>query len=100
VHLQRRWRGLDRDAHGHDHAQFTTADGYIWKFMATVPPSAATKFQTNNFSPVKKVGANPGSSDPYYNQYLVEQAAVDGALSFIKVVNQGTATRLPQRPSR
>jgi hypothetical protein len=71
-------------------SQFTTADGYIWKFMATVPPSAATKFQTNNFSPVKKVGSNPGSSDPYYNQYLVEQAAIDGALSYIKVVNQGT----------
>jgi hypothetical protein len=70
--------------------QFTTADGYIWKYMATVPPSAATKFQTNNFSPVKKVGANPGSSDPYYNQYLVEQAAVSGALAFIKVVNQGS----------
>jgi hypothetical protein len=71
-------------------AQFTTSDGYIWKYMGSVPSSAATKFQTNNFSPVQRIGANPGSSDPYYNQYLVEQAAVDGALSFIKVVNQGS----------
>jgi hypothetical protein len=71
-------------------SSFTTADGYVWKYMATVPPSAATKFQTNNFSPVKRVGSNPGSSDPYYNQYLVEQAAVDGSLDFIKVVNQGS----------
>src|SRR5206468_5575104 len=38
----------------------------------------------------KKVGANPGSGDAYYPQYLVEQAAVGGALNFIKVDNQGT----------
>jgi hypothetical protein len=69
--------------------QFTTADGYVWKYMGSVPSSAATKFQTNNFTPVKRVGANPGSSDPYYNQYLVEQASVNGALNFIKVINQG-----------
>lgn len=70
--------------------QFTTADGYIWKYMGSIPSAAATKFQTNNFTPVKKVGANPGSADPYYNQYLTEQAAVSGALNFISVVNQGT----------
>jgi len=75
---------------GQSTAQFTTADGYVWKFVGLVPPSAATKFQTNNFAPVKKVGANPGSSDPYYPQYLVEQAAVSGAIGFIKV-NAGGA---------
>lgn len=69
--------------------QFSTADGYVWKYMGTVPSAAATKFQTNNFIPVKKVGANPGSGDAYYPQYLVEQAAVSGALNFIKVVSQG-----------
>lgn len=66
-------------------SQFSTADGYVWKYMGTIPSSAATKFQTNNFAPVKYVGANPGAGDSYYNQYLVEQAAVDGAINFITV---------------
>jgi hypothetical protein len=71
-------------------SQFSTADGYVWKYMATVPSAAATKFQTNNFTPVKYVGANPGSGDSYYQQYLVEQAAVNGAINFIKVDAIGT----------
>lgn len=70
--------------------QFTTADGYVWKYMATIPSAAATTFQTNNFAPVQYVASNPGSGDSYYQQYLVEQAAVSGALNFIKVNFQGS----------
>lgn len=70
--------------------QFTTADGYIWKFMGTVSPADTTAFFSANFCPVKKVGTNPGTADFYYSQYQVEQAAVDGSINYILVTTGGT----------
>jgi hypothetical protein len=68
----------------------TTADSYKWKYMFTVSPANVLKFVSTDFIPVKKIGSNPGSTDAYYNQYLVEQAAVDGRIDFIKVTNAGS----------
>lgn len=68
----------------------TTADSYRWKYMFTVSPANVLKFVSTDFLPVKKIGTNPGSTDAYYNQYLVEQAAVDGKIDFIKITNVGS----------
>ena len=69
----------------------STADSYKWKYMYTVSPADVLKFVSTDFIPVKKIITNPGSTDPYYNQYLVEQAAVDGKIEHITVTNNGTS---------
>lgn len=68
----------------------TTADGYQWKYMFSISPADVLKFVSTDFIPVKSVGTNPGTSDPYYTQYLVEAAAVDGGLSNIQITATGS----------
>lgn len=68
----------------------TTSDGYQWKYMYSISPADVLKFVSTDFIPVKTVGSNPGTSDPYYNQYLVEDAAVDGGINYIRVTNGGS----------
>lgn len=70
--------------------EFTTADGYVWKYMYTIAPSDVLKFVSTDFIPVKRIINDPGVADFYYGQYQVEQAAIDGALSRILVVAGGT----------
>ncbi len=53
------------------------ADGYRWKYLYTVTGQERTKFQTNNFMPVK-ANAN------------VESDAIDGGIFNIKVDSGGT----------
>jgi hypothetical protein len=69
---------------------FTTADGYTWKYMYSISAADVLKFVSTDFIPVKTLGANPGSTDSYYNQYLVEAAAVSGGISNIIVTNGGS----------
>jgi len=69
---------------------FTTADGYTWKYMYSISAADVLKFVSTDFIPVKTVGANPGSTDSYYNQYLVEAAAVSGGISNIIVTAGGS----------
>jgi hypothetical protein len=69
----------------------STADSYRWKYMYTVSPADVLKFVSTDFIPAKKVITNPGSTDPYYNQYLVEQAAVDGKLEHVVISAAGTS---------
>ena len=71
-------------------AIFSTADGYAWKYMFTVSPANVLKFVSTDFIPVKRLVTNPGVTDAYYNQYLVEQAAVDGRIDNIVVTNAGS----------
>ncbi len=75
---------------GTETTKITTPDGYVWKYMYTIAPSDVLKFVSTDFVPVKTLGANPGSTDSYYKQYLVEQAAVDGGIEHIKVNNFGS----------
>lgn len=70
--------------------QFTTADGYVWKYMGSISPADTTAFYSSNFAPAKKVGLNPGVADFYYTQYQVEQAAVDGSVNYILVTAGGS----------
>ena len=70
-----------------------TGDGYMWKFMYSVVASDVIKFVTNDFIPVKSIGAksavagsgtNGGfgstATDDGSAQWDVENAAVDGAI--------------------
>jgi len=69
---------------------FTTADGYVWKYMYSISAADVLKFVSTDFIPVKTLDTNPGSTDSYYNQWLVQAAAVSGAIGNIIVTNGGT----------
>ena len=51
------------------------SDGYIWKYMYTVPTADVTKFLTTSFIPVRRIKeAPPGGSDTALtNQWSVQQ---------------------------
>lgn len=83
--------------------------GYIWKYMYTISASETIKFVTNDFIPVKTLGAQTeidgssagmGSSatDDGSGQWDVENGAVDGAIYHVRVdaggsgYNDGTYT--------
>ena len=65
--------------------QFTTADGYIWKYMYTVTTSNALKFLTNDYIPVQTLASDDGT-----DQWDVQQAAVNGGINVIKVTAGGS----------
>ena len=69
---------------------FTTADGYVWKYMYSISAADVLKFVSTDFIPVKTLDSNPGSTDSYYNQYLVQAAAVSGAINNIIVTAGGS----------
>ena len=78
-----------------------TSDGYLWKFMYSVQASDVIKFVTNDFIPVKTIGAKSAvngdgggygtvASDDGSAQYDVEAAAVDGAIYHYVVTAAGS----------
>jgi hypothetical protein len=69
----------------------TTADGYVWKYMYTISPADVIKFVSTDFIPVKTLPSNPGSTDAYYDQWLVQDAAVDGSINNILVTAVGSS---------
>ena len=71
-------------------SNITTSDGYVWKYMYTVAPADVLKFVSTDFIPVKTLINSPGSTDAYYGQYLIEQAAVDGSIDKVVMTNFGT----------
>jgi hypothetical protein len=64
---------------------FTTADGYIWKYMYTVTTAKALKFLTNDYMSVQKLDSDDGT-----DQWDVQQAAVDGGIHVVKVTSGGS----------
>jgi hypothetical protein len=64
---------------------FTTADGYIWKYMYTVTTAKALKFLTNDYIPVQTL-----ITDDSTDQWDVQTAAVDGGIHVIKVTSGGS----------
>jgi hypothetical protein len=64
---------------------FTTADGYIWKYMYTVTTAKALKFLTNDYIPVQTLASDDGS-----DQWDVQVAAVDGGIHVINVTAGGS----------
>ena len=61
------------------------ADGYVWKYMYTVPSANVLKFVTNEWIPVQTLTSNDGS-----NQWLVQAAAVPGTIDRIDVITHGS----------
>ena len=64
---------------------FTTADGYIWKYMYTVTTANALKFLTNDYIPVQTLDTDDGS-----DQWDVQAAAIDGGIHVVKVTGGGS----------
>ena len=74
--------------------------GYIWKYMYSVSASETIKFVTNDFIPVKTLGAQTevngdlggfgsAGTDDGSVQYDVEVGAVDGGIHHVVVTNGG-----------
>ena len=93
-----------------DHTSLATpteSDGYQWKFMYSISASEVIKFVTNDFLPVKTLGAqltvaggvDTGSQDGRLGdaatddnsaQWDVENGAVNGALQRVRVLTAGS----------
>ena len=93
-----------------DHTTLTTpteSDGYQWKFMYSISASDVIKYVTNDFVPVKTMGAQlavaggvdtgsqdgrlaDAASDDGSAQWDVENGAVDGALQRVRVLTAGS----------
>jgi hypothetical protein len=71
---------------------FTSSDGYIWKYLFTVSTDDSNKFLTSAFIPVRYIETQPavGADAALTNQWDVQQNAVDGAVYNIKVSNGGS----------
>ena len=79
----------------------TESDQYQWKYMYSISASDVIKFVTNDFIPVKTLGAqsavdgsvgalNATASDDGSAQWDVENGAVDGAINKARVVAGGS----------
>ncbi len=64
---------------------YSTADGYIWKYMYTLSSKDIVKFLTPDWIPVRTLEGNDGSL-----QWRVQQAAVPGAIHVCTVTNPGS----------
>lgn len=64
---------------------YSTADGYIWKYMYTLSDVDRIRFTTTEWIPVRTLVANDGSL-----QWRVQQAALDGGIDVIRITNPGS----------
>lgn len=72
-------------------APFKTADGYVWKFLYTISGIKASRYLTANYIPIQLQSTTDSSSTAIeIEQYNVQQAAVAGSISSIKVTAGGT----------
>ena len=71
---------------------FSATDGYIWKYMYTIPTSDVTKFLTASFIPSRYIASAPagGSDAALINQWSVQGNAIDGAIYNMKITTAGT----------
>ena len=60
-------------------------DGYIWKYMYTIPAAEQLRFTTEDYIPVKTL-----SNDDNSLQWDVQENATDGSIDYIHVVNGGS----------
>lgn len=67
---------------------FTTSDGYTWKYLYTVSLGEANKFLTPDLIPVKTITASDGSAESA-RQLAVQNAAVNGAIQVVETVEVG-----------
>jgi len=70
---------------------FTTADGYVWKYLFTVGATNANTFLSSNYIPVPFItGTPPFDTSSEVDQYNVQQAATPGEIVGIAVTSGGT----------
>ena len=68
-----------------------TADGYVWKFLYTIPTASANKFLSSAWMPVKFVdSAGVGDLASDIEQYGVQNAAIAGQINNITLISGGT----------
>jgi hypothetical protein len=65
-------------------AKSTEADGYIWKYMFTLPTADIVRFLTPDWIPIKTLEVDNGEL-----QWEVQQAATYGAIDIINLVTAG-----------
>lgn len=63
------------------------ADGYVWKYMFTVPAPSAAQFMTNLWIPVKYITSDPLDGS---NQWAVQTNAIAGTVDSITVTSGGS----------
>lgn len=61
------------------------SDGYVWKYMYTIPPADQLNYLTNEYMPVNTLTADDGTI-----QWDVQEDAVQGAVNSIIVTNPGS----------
>lgn len=57
---------------GTDLTTFILPDGYVWKYLYTIPLSSRNKFFTENLMPVQRAVLNPFYSDGQVNKIIIE----------------------------
>lgn len=60
-------------------------DGYVWKYMYTVPQSDRMRFATDAYIPVRTLETSDGTL-----QWLVQANAIPGAIESIAITNPGS----------
>ena len=70
----------------------TGSDGYVWKYMYTIPTADVSKFLTSSFIPVRRIKSSPvaGSDTALVNQWSVQTNAIDGAIYNLKITAGGS----------
>ena len=70
---------------------FTTADGYVWKYMYGQTALRSTKFTSANYIPVQFVdSAGPSAPALEQEQKTIQNAAVPGEVVAVKLNNGGS----------
>lgn len=67
------------------HQFVTPGDNYTWKYMATIDPSDAIQFISDNYIPVAYKSTNDGTP-----QYLTQQAAKSTSISGVTIQSGGS----------
>jgi hypothetical protein len=81
----------------------TTSDGYVWKYMYTIPEPHRYHID-DNLIPVNIVSSN-GSSTETNNQWKVQNNSINGAIEYIYIdqstvgVNWDSALVIPHNPT-
>ena len=70
---------------------FTTADGYVWKFLYSIGALRASNFLASNFMPVTKFdGFDSDDAADQVEQVGIQNAAVQGQITGYTVVDGGS----------
>lgn len=81
---------------GYDPTPFTTADGYIWKYLYTIPLSLRNRFLTSAYMPVQRAVTNAFYSNGQISSIVIDNAGNNytNANTTIVVTGNGTGANL------